>query len=121
MQFALECTDREGTTICCSEGSWNGHIIERHPEIANYKNQVKLAIEAPLHIYQDIDYSDRRLMYRHAVFHAPFDREYLSYIVVVVSYHEQGAWRCGGNVITAWISDNFTRRHVLIWEKPRKT
>ena len=121
MQLALECADQEGTTVCCSEGTWNGHIIERHPEIATYKNQVKLAIEAPLHIYQDVDHPDRRLMCRHAVVHAPFGRQYLSYLVVVVGYQERSTRRCGGNVITAWISDNFPRRHLLIWQKPQKT
>jgi hypothetical protein len=104
MPNLFEVTDPQGRTIVCTLETWNGHILENHPDMKGYENEVGRAIEAPsLGIYRDSVFENRHIYYNR------FKRK-PRYIKVVVEFGEEV-----GKVITAFFTDATKSGEKMIW------
>jgi hypothetical protein len=55
--------DPFGRTIVLHDRTWFGHIVPKHPDVANDRNQVEEAIVRPIRIIHDPTVTSRRHYY----------------------------------------------------------
>ena len=113
MPCYFETADCFGTRVVGSHARWNGHVLVRHPDLAEYQQQVIRAIAAPLYVYQSSRRPNRRLFYREIDFPAPFTEEYL---LAVVAYDpvEDGL---AGILVTAYPASEIHANNLLLWRQ----
>jgi hypothetical protein len=63
----INCKDKDGVTVVCSEETWNKHILPKHPEIEGCEAHVKTVIQHPRFIYQDNTDLNKLIHYSPAV------------------------------------------------------
>jgi hypothetical protein len=83
--YILSTTDTEGIPVLLGEDEWENHILERHPEIPPFIDEIKLTIENP--DIRQIDPEDDRvyLNYREIPVKEQLHPK-LRYLLVVVKY-----------------------------------
>ena len=100
----FEVTDPRGHKIVCTEENWKLHILDQHPFMVNYIEEIKQAIEKPFlgFIYSDTTNEKRHIYYGKAVD--------IRYVKVVVEFDTED-----GTVITAYLTTNMKKGEKLIW------
>jgi hypothetical protein len=64
MSVVFDVLDPKGRRVICSDECWTFHILDHHPEIENYLDEIQKAIQAPdLPIATDRDRVDRNVYY----------------------------------------------------------
>jgi hypothetical protein len=111
----LECQDKDGVTVICTEDTWVNHIVAEHPEMVGCEAYVKSAIQSPFQIYQDGTDLKKRVFYTSFVLPKPFHTQYLRIVVEYRKNRLRGALR--GYVCTAFACKNKKKGDILIWEK----
>lgn len=109
----FETVDIYGVPVSCSHETWDGHVLEHHPELYGLEHLVAAAVGDPTLVYESVSRSNRKLFYREAVQPLPFtDR----YILVVVAYDNlpEGVL---GVVVTAHPVNGILEGNVLAWQK----
>jgi hypothetical protein len=111
--------DPRGLAISLSEDVWEDHV-RKHPEIADYFEEIKLTAQEPDEIYFDPISSARRQIgtsiysyYRRNLGRGRFSGNLV--VVIVKSVQEASQWR--GYVQSALLSDRVMKRLVLEWKK----
>jgi hypothetical protein len=100
----FEVVDPRGYTIICTEENWKLHILDQHPFMVNYLDEIKKAIEEPFlgFIYGDAVNEKRQIYYGKAVD--------VRYVKVVVEFDDEE-----GTVITAYLTTGMKKGEKLIW------
>jgi hypothetical protein len=112
-------TDPRGLTVSCAEDVWLEHV-RKHPEIADYFDEVQLTVQDPDEIYFDPVSSAQRpsgtsifSYYKLDLGRGKFKGDYI--VVVVKSIQEaRGPW---GYVQSILLSDRVMKRLILEWKK----
>ncbi len=105
MPNVFEVTDSFGRQIICTEDRWKFHILSHHPEMGNYLEDVKRAIQNPdLPISVDAERSDRNLYYGRQSGRP-------RYVKVVVKIEGDQ-----GSVVTAFLADSPKSGEMPIWK-----
>ncbi len=65
MHKDIEVTDPRGFVVRCYGDYWQKTILRKHPELANYHEQVQQALESPQYgcIFRDRKYPNRQIYY----------------------------------------------------------
>ena len=109
----FKCTDKDGTTVICTQDTWENHIVSEHPEMDGCETIVKRAIEKPYQIYQDGRHTARRNIYKPFVLPKPYNTQYLR---IVIEYKKKRLTKkLQGYVLTAFPSTK-RKGDILIWE-----
>lgn len=77
----VACQDPAGRLVALTIARWVGHILPRHPELAEQQDAVLSTIEEPDEIRHDIEHRNRECYYRLGVLPDPFRRLYLKVCV----------------------------------------
>ena len=88
MQFPLYdiiTTDGDGVLVLLGHKEWNEHILKRHPELNNFLDDIKQAIEKPDLRHRDPEDSRVRLHYREIPVEKRLHSK-LAYLLVVIKY-----------------------------------
>lgn len=85
-------------------------MLDRHPGLAEYQQQVIGAIAEPLYVYQSSARPNRRLFYREIDFPAPITEKYL---LAVVAYDRIGEG-LEGVLVTAYPTDEVKIRNTTL-------
>ena len=88
-------------------------MLDRHPGLAEYQQQVIGVISEPLFVYQSSARPNRRLFYREIDFPAPITEKYL---LVVVAYDPVGDG-LEGVLVTAYPTSTIEEINLLVWEQ----
>jgi len=118
-QILWTITDPRGLTISLTEDVWREHV-HKHPEIAEYFEEVRLTAQEPDEIYFDPLSTARRRAgtFIHLYYKRHLGRgKYQNTLVVVVikSLTESGGRQ--GYVESALLSDRIMNRLVLEWKR----
>lgn len=112
-------TDPRGLNISLAEDVWTDHV-HKHPEIAEYFDEIKLTTQQPDEIYFDPLSSVRRkpgtliqLYYKRNLGRGKYKDTFV--VVVVKSLEEDGGKQ--GFVESALLSDRVMNRLVLEWKR----
>ena len=113
MPCDFETADCFGTRVVGSHARWNGHVLDRHPDLAEYQHLVISAISDPLFVYQSSSRPNRSLFYQSLELPTVFTEEYL---LAVVAYD---AVRDGleGVLVTAYPTRIVEEGNLLVWEQ----
>ena len=112
---AFECRDRDGTRVVCSRETWDRHIVPEHPEMKGCQDSAVETITSPYQVYQDKNFSARRILYRPFVLPRPYDQQYLR---VVIEYKRRRlSKRYTGYVLTAFPVQNRRKGDILLWSR----
>ena len=85
MYYTITTMDADGIPVLPGCKEWNEHILKRHPELNNFLDEIKEAIEKPDLRHHDPEDSRVRLHYRKV----PQSRRLhpkLTYLLVVIKY-----------------------------------
>ncbi len=83
--YVIVTTDADGTPVFLGQKEWNEHILNRHPELNNFLDAIKQAIEKPDLRHRDPEDSRVNLHYRRI----PQEKRLhpkLGYLLVVIKY-----------------------------------
>ena len=83
--YAIVTTDTDGISVLLGDKEWNEHILRRHPELNNFLDDIKQAIEKPDLRHGDPEDSRVKLHYRRI----PQEKRLhpkLTYLLVVIKY-----------------------------------
>jgi hypothetical protein len=64
LSYAIVTTDIDGIDVFLGYKEWNEHILKRHPELNNFLDEIKQAIEKPDLRHRDPEDPRVRLYYR---------------------------------------------------------
>lgn len=112
-------TDPRGLTVTLVEDVWQEHV-QKHPEIADYFDEIRLTVQEPDEIFFDPLSTARRRPGTaiHLYYKRNLGREkYRNVLIVVVikSVEESGGKQ--GYVESALLSDRVMSRLVLEWKR----
>jgi hypothetical protein len=110
----LECKDKDGITIICTEDTWVNHVIFEHPEMQGCETHVKTAIQNPFQIYQDSSDLKKKVIYNPFILPKPFHTQYLR---IVIEYRYSNIRGQRGYICTAFACKNKKKGDILIWER----
>lgn len=110
----FRCSDKDGITVICSSGTWENHIVAKHPEMKGCDAYVKASIEKPYQIYQDSKHPNTKIVYRPFILPKPFHTQYLR---VAIKYRKRMFEGLVGYVSTAFACQNKREGDILIWEE----
>ncbi len=85
MSYAIVTTDTDGIFVLLGRKEWNEHISKRHPELNNFLDEIRQAIEKPDLRHRDPEDSRVKLHYREI----PQEKRLhlkLVYLLVVIKY-----------------------------------
>ena len=85
MSYVIISTDTDGIPVLLGYKEWNEHILKRHPEMNNFLDEIKKAIENPDLCHSDPEDTRVKLHYREI---HPEKRLHpkLAYLLVVIKY-----------------------------------
>ena len=109
----LECKDKDGIDVVCSQETWLIHILDEHPEMNGYEAYVKTAIGDPYQIYQDSSNLNKRIIYKPFILPKPYNLQYLR---VVIEYPRRKFGKARGFVHTAFPCLNIKKGDILLWQ-----
>jgi len=112
--MVLQCYDKDGVEIVCTEDNWGNHIVSEHPEMEGCEVHVKTAIEKPYRVYQDPRHPNRKILYKPFILPKPFNTQYLR---VAIEYRKSRFRDLRGYIITAFASPGIRKGDILIWEQ----
>lgn len=107
--------DKDGHTVVCSRGWWEKHIINRHPEVADWLAHIQTAIQDPYQVYQDRTNLNRKIYYRPFILPPPFSTQYLR---IAIQYKQKITGQITGFIVTAFPCSNIKEGDILIWQRP---
>lgn len=110
----LECQDRDGIRVICTESNWENHVVSEHPELRGCELHVKTTIETPHRIYQDSRHPNRRNLYKPFILPKPFHTQWLR---VVIEYKKPLFGDIRGEVVTAFACTGVRQGDILIWQE----
>ena len=113
----FETKDRDKTPVRCGHATWNGHIVDEHPEMAGHQSAVSQTIRDPVYVYQSTRYANRRIHYRPFILPGPYHQYFL---MVVIAYDRRGN-RTYGEIVTAFPTANTKEGDILRWSKFQTT
>jgi len=87
MNYIFEIIDKTGRKIHLSKKQWE-HITKRHPDMANYLEEIKEALENPLKITDYIFDKDVKYYYKYF----KHKKDSLKYLMIVVKYLNGGGF-----------------------------
>ncbi len=112
-------TDPRGLAISLAEDVWSDHV-HKHPEIADYFEEIKLTTAEPDEIYFDPLSSAMRptgtSVFSYYRRHLGRDKYRDDFVVVIVKSVQERVGLCGF-VLSALLSDRVMKRLVLEWKK----
>ncbi|MBI3914294.1 MAG: hypothetical protein HY327_08945 [Chloroflexi bacterium] len=110
-------TDPRGLTISLAEDVWRDHV-NKHPEIAEYSDEIRLTAQEPDEIYFDPVSSARRKTgtsiysyYRRNVGRGKYKGNFIMVVVKAIQEERHGY------VQSALVPDRIMNRLVLEWKK----
>ena len=114
MACEFDTVDYRGVPLQCFHERWDGHILARHPYMANQQAAVITALRDPYFVFIPAgQQGNRRLYYRPLVLRPP----HTNYYLLVVADYPAGR-RQFGVVITAYFRQRIRIGDTLIWTKP---
>ena len=114
MACEFDTVDYRGVPLRCFHERWDGHILARHPYMANQQAAVITALRDPYFVFIPAGQGgNRRLYYRPLVLSPP----HTNYYLLVVADYPAGR-RQSGVVITAYFRQRIRVGDTLIWTKP---
>ena len=112
MPCDFETADCFGTRVVGSHARWNGHVLDRHDELAEHRGQIIRALAEPLMVYQSIGRPNRRLFYTTPMPPASLPERY---ILVIVAYDQEDGGEVG-TLVTAYPTEVIKEGNLLILE-----
>lgn len=100
--------------ITCTEGSWTVHVLAHHPEMSGHEADATLVLQEPDIITQDVDYADRRCLYRLI----PGISTWAPYLKVVIKLPSRLSLRREAYVITAYPVSAVKTKEAILWQRP---
>ena len=85
MRYAIVTTDADGIPVFLGYKEWNEHILTRHPEISNFLDELKQAIEKPDLRHRDPEDPRVKLHYLEISQEKRLHPK-LAYLLVVIKY-----------------------------------
>ena len=112
----MYCVDNDGLQVRLTEGRWFGHILGRHPELAECEQVVRRVVIDPEQINQDRDQPRRKCFYRKVLIPIAATEGYLK---VVVQYEANAHDEVEGWIITAFPIDSIPKDEEQLWPSAR--
>lgn len=83
--YVIATTDIDEVSVFLGDKEWNKHILTRHPEIRNFLDEIKKAIEQPDLRHRDPENRRVRLHYRKISQEKRLHSK-MAYLLVVIKY-----------------------------------
>jgi hypothetical protein len=100
--------DKRGYKISCTKDQWYNHILNRHPNMTGFEQEIIEAIKNPdLPIFKDSGYNDRNIYY--SIYKKIQGTNF--YIKVIVQINEE---ELSGTVVTAFKTFNVKPGEMMI-------
>jgi len=117
-EFLFDEDDYAGTSVALASEVWEKKLLSPaptgHPEVAQYLEDVRLAISQPDIVFQSTRRQDSRLFYRLDVGKKHHKGLHIVVVVKYVQEHE----RLRGYVSTVYLARKVYSRGIILWKKP---
>ena len=85
MAYLISTTDSDGVPVLLGETEWQMHILVRHPEVADFLDDIVQVVQHPNVRHQDSE-DERVILYYGHIANARRLHSKLAYLLVVVKY-----------------------------------